>query len=48
MTYFITALENTKARLIASETRTTSKAIADLVAAELKAQGFIVIVRSEG
>lgn len=47
-TYFVTALENTPARLIASETRTTSKAIAEMVEAALKAEGFIVTTRTEG
>ena len=48
MTYFITALENTKARLIVSETRTTDAALRDMIAATLKAQGHIVIIRAEG
>lgn len=48
MTFFITAHENTPARLTVSETRTTDKAIADLVVAVLEARGLIVFVRTEG
>lgn len=48
MTYFVTALENTAPRLIVNETRTTDKVIADMVAAHLEAQGFIVLRRQEG
>lgn len=48
MTWFITAHENTTARLIVSETRTTDKAVADLVVAVLEARGLIVSVRTEG
>ncbi len=47
MTFTVTALENTKARLIVSETRTTSREIADMVEARLKAAGYIVIRREE-
>lgn len=48
MTYFVTALTNNKARLIVSETQTTDKVIADMVAAHLEAQGHIVVRRQEG
>jgi hypothetical protein len=48
MTYFITELENTKARLIVSETRTTSEAFADMVIAAIKAKGNLPIFRGEG
>lgn len=48
MTYFVTALENTRARLIASETRTNDAAVADMVAAHYEAQGFIVVRKVEG
>ena len=48
MTYYVTALENTTARLIVSETRTTSEAIAKMVAAELEKQGFVVVTKTEG
>jgi len=48
MTYFVTALENTRARLIVSETRTSDRAVADMVAAHYEAQGFIVMRRQEG
>lgn len=47
MTYFITALTNDKARLIVSETRTTDKVIADMVATHLETQGHIVVRREE-
>lgn len=47
MTYFVTALENTRARLIVAETRTTDKAVADMVAAHHEALGLIVIRRQE-
>ena len=47
MTYFVTALTNNEARLIVSETQTTDKAIADMVAAHLKVQGHIVVRREE-
>lgn len=43
MTYFVTALENTKARLIHSETRTTDASIAKLVADQYRAMGLIVL-----
>ncbi len=42
MTFYVWALENTPARLCVSETRTTDSAVADMVAAHLEAQGFIV------
>ena len=42
MTHFITEMENTKAKLIVSETRTTSKEIADMVEAAIKARGNLV------
>lgn len=48
MTYFITALTNDRAQLIASETRTTSATVAELVKAHLAAAGFIVFTREEG
>lgn len=48
MTYFVTALTNDKSRLIVSETRTTDKAIAGMVAAHLGAQGHIVVRKQEG
>ena len=47
MTYFITALENTTARLIHSETQTTDAAIAKLVADQYRKMGLIVIERKE-
>ena len=47
MTYFITALTNNKARLIVSETQTTDKDIADMVAAALEAKGHMVVRRQE-
>lgn len=47
MTYFITALTNNKAHLIVSETQTADKAIADMVAAAIEAQGHIVVRRQE-
>ncbi|WP_304273102.1 hypothetical protein [Caulobacter segnis] len=48
MTFFITALENTRARLIHSETRTTDATIAALVAEQYRRMGLIVIERMEG
>lgn len=48
MTYFITALTNDKARLIVSETRTTSAELAKIVERKLMASGFIVVTRQEG
>jgi hypothetical protein len=48
MTWYITAHENTRARLIASETRTTDEALVAVIVAALEARGFIVAVRSEG
>lgn len=48
MTYFITALTNNKARLIVSETRTTDKAVAEMVRKHLEAEGHIVVIWSEG
>lgn len=48
MTYFITALENSRARLIASETRTTDVELVDVIRRLLEARGFIVCVKEEG
>lgn len=48
MTYFVTALTNDRAKLIVNETRTTDKAIADMVEAHLAAQGYIVVRKQEG
>lgn len=48
MTYYVTALENTRARLIASETSTDSPIIADMIAAHYEAQGFVVVRRAVG
>jgi hypothetical protein len=48
MTYFITAFENTTARLIASETTTTSVSLMRLIVANLEERGFLVTVRAEG
>jgi hypothetical protein len=42
MTYFISALTNDQAKLIVSESRTDSKAVADLIAAEYAKQGHHV------
>lgn len=47
MTYHVTAFTNNRARLIASETRTDSKIVADMVKAHYEAQGYIVTVRVE-
>jgi hypothetical protein len=44
---YITALENTRARLIVSESRTTDLCLALLMVADLKARGFIVLRRKE-
>ena len=48
MTYTITEMENTKAKLIVSETRTTSKEFADMIVAAIKAKGNLAVVREEG
>jgi hypothetical protein len=42
MSYTIYALENTQARLVIGKTETTSKEIADIVAAVYASQGHIV------
>lgn len=49
MTYHITALENTRARLIVNETRVsgTDKVLVDLIVAHLESRGYIVTVREE-
>jgi len=47
MTYYVTALTNDRAQLIVSETRTTDKAIAELVAEACRRMGHKVVVRSE-
>lgn len=47
MTHFITAHTNDKARLIVSETRTSSAEIADMVASHLIAAGYIVKLTKE-
>ena len=44
-TYYVTALTNDRARLIASETSTSEKEIADMVAAHLEQQGYKVLRR---
>lgn len=51
MTYYLTALENTRARLIVKEARFSgvgAKADADAVADLWEAQGLIVVRREEG
>lgn len=48
MTYFVTALTNDRAKLIVSETRTTDKAIAEMVASRIEAQGYVVVTSKEG
>lgn len=46
--YHITALENTRARLIHDEVRTTDPEIRRLVVESFEARGLIVIERQEG
>lgn len=48
MTYFVTAHTNHRTMLLVSETRTTDKAIADMVAAHLVTHGYVVVQRKEG
>lgn len=48
MTYFLIALTNDQARLIAKEARVTCEETADMIAAAWEAAGFIVVRRSEG
>ena len=48
MTYYITALTNDRARLIVSESRTTSKDLAHLMVEALKSKGYIVRLYQEG
>jgi len=48
MTYYITEVEKTVAKLIVSETRTTSKAVRDIAVAAIRAAGNLAIVREEG
>lgn len=48
MTYFITAHVNARTLVIVSESRTTDAAVADIIAAHLKAQGHHVTRRQEG
>jgi hypothetical protein len=47
MTFHLTAHENTRARLIASETRTDDADIAALVREHYERQGWIVVQRVE-
>ena len=47
MSYTITEVERTKAKLVVSETRTTSKEFADVIVAIIKAKGNIALVREE-
>jgi len=47
MTIFLTALENTRARLIASESRTDDAAVAAMIRAHYEVQGWFVIERTE-
>lgn len=48
MTYYIYALENTKAQLCARQLQTNDKAMADYAAEKYEAEGFIVNVKVEG
>ena len=47
-TYYVIALTNDHRRLIASETSTTEREIADMVAEKLEADGYIVTRREIG
>jgi len=47
MTIYVTALQNTRARLIESESHTDDSAIADVIVAAYKARGLIVLRRTE-
>jgi hypothetical protein len=47
MTYYVTALTNDKARLIAKEMRVSCKSTAETVAINWENQGYIVIERKE-
>lgn len=47
MTYTIIAHENTRARLIDSETRTTDATLAEMIATVLRDRGLIVVVSEE-
>lgn len=47
MTYFLTALTNDRARLIAKEARVSCPDTADLIATTWEAQGFVVVRREE-
>lgn len=47
MTYFITALTADRARLIVIETRTTDKALADIIIAAIKARGLAYTVTEQ-
>jgi hypothetical protein len=47
MTYFITALTNDRARLIAKEARVTCAETAKLIEDRWTAEGFIVVRREE-
>ena len=48
VTYTITEVENTKAKLVVSETRTTSKEFCDVIVAIIKAKGNVALVLEEG
>lgn len=47
MTWSITACSNDARRIVESQTRTTCPKIRDLVAASLRAQGFLVLIAEE-
>lgn len=47
MTYFLTALTNDRARLIATEARVTCAETAELIAKTWADQGFIIVRREE-
>lgn len=47
MTYHLTALTNSKARLIISQTSTTDAVAAELIRKHYKAAGYIVVERTE-
>lgn len=48
MTYYVSALTNNKARLIAKEASVSCEATADMIAKAWEAEGFVIVRREEG
>lgn len=47
MSFKITALENTRARLIVSESTTDSPMLADMIKTQYETNGYVVVIKHE-